>query len=142
MRRPSICWPTGVYMWYQRAILFSGETKYRLKVRNSRCYSVQTLLSSQRFSKLKLVKQLYLCRLLYRSLLTIRDSIHEGINCTLKAENSCFYPVQTLLHFFRNLKIKIYKIIILPVVGLPHCSILSNRNCIDEGIICRLKARN
>ena len=46
-------------------------------------------------------------------------SIQEGIKCRLKAENSCYYSVQTLLSsrlLSKNLKIKIYKTIVLPVV--------------------------
>ena len=31
------------------------------------------------------------------SLLTIQNSIQEGIKCRLKAGNSCYYSVQTLL---------------------------------------------
>ena len=48
------------------------------------------------------------------SLLTDQNSIQEEIKCRLKAGNSCYYTVQTLLS--KNLKIKIYKTIILPVV--------------------------
>ena len=45
--------------------------------------------------------------------------IEEEIKCRLKAGNSCCYSVQTLLPFrilFKNLEIRKYKIIILPVV--------------------------
>jgi hypothetical protein len=44
---------------------------------------------------------------------------HVEIKCRLKAGNSCYFPVQTLLSsrlLSKNLKIKIYKTIILPVV--------------------------
>ena len=50
---------------------------------------------------------------------TNQNSIHEEIKCRLKAGNSCYYSVQTLLSsrlLSKNLKIKIYKAIILPVV--------------------------
>ena len=53
------------------------------------------------------------------SLLTNQNYIQEEIKCRLKAGNSCYCSVQTLLSsilFFKNLKIKIYKTIILPVV--------------------------
>ena len=53
------------------------------------------------------------------SLLTNQNSIQEEIKCRLKAGNSCYYSVQTLFFprlFSKNLKIKIYKTIILPVV--------------------------
>ena len=45
--------------------------------------------------------------------------VAEDIKCRLKAGNSCYYSVQTLLSsrlLSKNLKIKIYKTIILPVV--------------------------
>ena len=50
--------------------------------------------------------------------MTNQDSIHEEIKCVIKAENLCYYSVQILLSsciLSKNLKIKIYKII-LPVV--------------------------
>ena len=53
------------------------------------------------------------------SLLTNQNYIQEEIKCRLKAGNSCYYSVQTLLSSIllsKNLKIKIYKTIILPVV--------------------------
>ena len=51
--------------------------------------------------------------------MTNQNSIQEEIKCRLKAGNSCYYSVQTLLSsrlLSKNLKIKIYKTIILPVV--------------------------
>ena len=51
--------------------------------------------------------------------MTNQNSIQEEIKCRLKAGDSCYYSVQTLLSFrllSKNLKIKIYKTIILPVV--------------------------
>ena len=53
------------------------------------------------------------------SLLTNQNSIQEEIKYRIKAGNSCYYSVQTLLSsrlLSKNLKIKIYKTIILPVV--------------------------
>ena len=53
------------------------------------------------------------------SLLTNQNSIQEEIKCRLKVGNSCYYSVQTLLSsrlLSKNLKIKIYKTIILPVL--------------------------
>ena len=51
----------------------------------------------------------------------VRDFNYLGCNikCRLKAGNPCYYSVQTLLSsrlIPKNLKIKIYKTIILPVV--------------------------
>ena len=51
--------------------------------------------------------------------LTSQNSIKEEIKSRLKLGNVCYYSVQNLLPsrlLFKNLKIKIYKIIILPVV--------------------------
>ena len=48
-----------------------------------------------------------------------QNSIQEEIKCRVKAGNSCYYSVQTLLSYrllSKNLKIKIYKTIILPAV--------------------------
>ena len=53
------------------------------------------------------------------SLVINQNSIQEEINCRLKSGNSCYYSVRTLLStrlLSKNLKIKIYKIIILLVV--------------------------
>ena len=53
------------------------------------------------------------------SLLINQNSIQEEIKCRLKAGNSCYYSVQRLLSsrfLSKNLKIKIYKTLILPVV--------------------------
>ena len=51
--------------------------------------------------------------------MTNQNSIRDEIKCRLKAGNSCYYSVQKLLSsrlLSKNLKIKIYKTIILPVV--------------------------
>ena len=48
-----------------------------------------------------------------------QNSIQEEIKCRLKAENSCYYLVQTLLSsrlLSKNLKIKIYKTILSVVL--------------------------
>ena len=53
------------------------------------------------------------------SLLTNQNSIKDKIKCRLKAGNSCYYSVQTILSsrfLSKNLKIKINNTIILPVV--------------------------
>ena len=51
--------------------------------------------------------------------LTNQNSIQEEIKCRLKLGNACYYSVQNLLSsslLSKNLKIKIYRTIILPVV--------------------------
>ena len=48
-----------------------------------------------------------------------QNSIQKEIKCRLKAGNSCYYSVQTLLSsrlLSKNMEIKIYKTIILPFV--------------------------
>ena len=51
--------------------------------------------------------------------LTVQNSIQEEIKSRLKLGNACYHSVQNLLSYrllFKNLKIKIYRTIILPVV--------------------------
>ena len=51
--------------------------------------------------------------------LTNKNSIQEEINSTLKLGNACYYSVQNLLSsslLYKNLKIKIYRTVILSVV--------------------------
>jgi len=51
--------------------------------------------------------------------LTNQNSIHEEIKCCLNSGNACYHSVQNLLScswLSKNLKIKIYRTIILPVV--------------------------
>ena len=53
--------------------------------------------------------------------LTNQNSIHEEIKSGLKLGNACYHSVQNLLSsslLSKNLKIKIYRTIILPVVFL------------------------
>jgi len=71
------------------------EIKSRLKLGNACYYSVQNLLSSSSIP------------------------IREEINSRLKLGNACYYSVQNLSSsslLSKNLKIKIYRTIILPVV--------------------------
>jgi hypothetical protein len=51
--------------------------------------------------------------------LTNQNDIHDEIKSTLNSGNACYYSVQNLFVFpshIKNLKIKIYKTVILPVV--------------------------
>jgi hypothetical protein len=51
--------------------------------------------------------------------LTNQNDIHDEIKCRLNSGNACYYSVQNLLYFrliSKNLKIDIYKTVILPVV--------------------------
>jgi hypothetical protein len=57
------------------------------------------------------------------STLTDQNCIHEEIRSRLNSGNACFHAIQNLLSsrlLFRNVKIKIYKTIILPM-GLYGC---------------------
>ena len=68
------------------------------------------------------------------SLLTNQNYIQEEIKCRLKAGNSCYFSVQTLFSsrlLSKNLKIKIYKTIILPVVlyGCETWSLTLREEC-------------
>jgi hypothetical protein len=61
-----------------------------------------------------------------------KNSIQEDIKNRLKTGNACFYPVQVLLSsnlLFKYLKIKIYRIIILPVLTLrEECRLIVFEN--------------
>jgi hypothetical protein len=62
-----------------------------------------------------------------RTTLTIRNLIKEEIEKRLNTANACYHSVQNLLSsrpLSKNVKIRIYEIIILPVV-LYECEILS-----------------
>jgi hypothetical protein len=66
--------------------------------------------------------------------LTNKNDIHDEINSRLNSGNACYYPVQNLLssHFVsKNLKIKIYKTVILPVVlyGCETWSLTLREEC-------------
>ena len=55
----------------------------------------------------------------FETTLTNQSSIHEEIKSRLKLGNACYHSVQNLLYsslLYKNLKIKIYRTIILPVV--------------------------
>ena len=69
-------------------------------------------ISSNSYEKVKILKYL-------GSLLTSQNYIYEEIKCGLKAGNSYYCTVRTILSsrlLSKNLKIKIYKTIILPGV--------------------------
>ena len=66
--------------------------------------------------------------------MTNQNSIQDEIKCRLKAGNSCYYSVQIFLSYTllsKNLKIKIYKTIILPVVlyGCEAWSLTLREEC-------------
>ena len=66
--------------------------------------------------------------------LTNRNSMPEEIKSRLKSGNACFHSEQNLLYaslLSKNIKIKIYKIVILPVVlyGCETLSLLLREEC-------------
>ena len=53
------------------------------------------------------------------TMLADQNSIQDEIKSRLKLGNACYHPMQNLLSYrllFKNLKIKIYRTIVLPVV--------------------------
>ena len=90
-------------------------------------------LSSNSYEKVKTFKYL-------GSLLRNKNSIHEDIKYRLKAGNACYllFSTNTFVlstSLFENLKIKIYKTIIFPVMlyGCKTCS-LTLRELQGKGI--------
>ena len=66
--------------------------------------------------------------------LTNQNSIQEEIKCRLKSGNACYHSVKNLLSFSflsKNLKIKIYRTIILSVVvcGCETWSLILREEC-------------
>jgi hypothetical protein len=66
--------------------------------------------------------------------LTNQNSIHKEIKSRLKSGNACYHSVQNLLSsslLSKNVKIKIYRIIILPVVlyGCESWSLTLREEC-------------
>ena len=69
----------------------TGKTKYmEMGRRRGMIANPHIKIGSNSYEKMKTFKYL-------GSLLTNQNSIHEEIKCRLKAGNSCYYSVQTLL---------------------------------------------
>ena len=69
----------------------------------------------------------YLTKLSVRQ--TIQNSIQEKIKSRLKSENACYYSVQNLLSsslLYKNLKINIYRTIILPLVFVWELNLVAH----------------
>jgi len=91
----------------------ADKTKYMIKSRDQnagRSHSMKTDNSSiERVEEFKYLG----------TVLTIKNSIQEEIKSRLKLGNACYYSVQNLLSsslLSKNLKINIYRTIILPIV--------------------------
>jgi len=92
-------------------VVNTGKTKYR-EIGRHRGTNAHIKIGSNCYEKVKTFKYL-------GSLLTNQNSIQEEIKCRLNAGNPCYFSVQTSLYsriLSKNLKIKICKTIILPVV--------------------------
>ena len=82
-------------------------------------------IGSNSYEKVKTFKRL-------GTLLTHQNSIQEEIKCRLKAGDSCYYSVpKSARLLYKNLKNKIYKTIILPVVlyGCETWSLTLREEC-------------
>ena len=93
--------------------MYTGKIKYmEIGSHRGMVANEHIKIGSNSYEKVKTCKYL-------GSLLTNQNSIQEEIKYRLKAGNSCYYSIQTPLSsrlLSNNLKIKIYKTIILPVV--------------------------
>jgi hypothetical protein len=89
------------------------KTKYMLMSRSQKTGHKHSIKIANRSSE-DVAKFKYL-----RTTLTEQNWMHEDINSRLNLGTACYHSVQSLLPFCllsRNLKVKIYKTIILPVV--------------------------
>jgi len=91
----------------------ADKTKYTVMSRDQnagRCHSVKT--DNRSFERVEEFKY-------FGTTLTYQNSIQEEIKSRLKSGNACYHSVQNLLSsrlLSKNLKIKIYRNIILPVL--------------------------
>ena len=79
-------------------------------------------------------RNICICNQYSVSFVANQNYIQDGIKCRLKAGMLCYYSLQTLLSsrlLSKNLKIKIYKIIILPVLlyGCETWSLTLREEC-------------
>ena len=95
----------------------TGKTKYVEVGRNQGLMVNEHItIGSHSYEKVEIFKYLV-------SLVTNLNSIREEIKCRLKAGNSCYYSVQTLLSsrlLSKNLKIKIHKTMLRRIFGLKR----------------------
>jgi hypothetical protein len=90
----------------------SQKTKYMLMSRKKAGQKHGIKIANRSFESVTKFKYL-------GTTLTDKNCIHEGIKSRLNSGNACYHSVQSLLSsrlLSRNVKVKIYKTIILPVV--------------------------
>jgi hypothetical protein len=80
------------------------------------------------------VTEIYTGSIYLGTTLTNQNSIHEEIKSRLKSGNACYHSLQNLLSsslLSKNVKIKIYRTIILPVVlyGCESWSLTLREEC-------------
>jgi hypothetical protein len=89
------------------------KTKYIIMSRHPNCEHKQNIrIANESFEKVTKFKYL-------GTTLTDQNDIHDEIKSRLNSGNACYYSVQNLLSSLlisKNLKIKIYKTVILQVV--------------------------
>ena len=118
--------------------LYTGKAKY-MEIRWHRCLlaNEHIRIGSNSYEKVKLFKYLFY-------LLTNQNFNQEETKCRLKARNSCYFSIQTLLSsrlLSKNSKIEIYTTKIMPVVLYPT-GMARPLGCVwerwppDKGVCC------
>jgi hypothetical protein len=91
----------------------ADKTKYMVMSRDQnagRCHNIK--IDNSSYERLEELKYL-------GTTITDQNSVQEEMKNTLKSDSACFHSVQKLLSsnlLSKNIKIKIYRIIILPVI--------------------------
>jgi len=102
-----------VYVWHFVYLLTADKTKYVVMARDQNAGRSHNIKSDN--SCFEIVEQFkYL-----RTTLTNRNSFQEEIKSRLKSGNACCHSVQNFLSsslLSKNLKIKIYRTVIVPIV--------------------------
>jgi hypothetical protein len=110
------------------------KTKYMIISRHPNSGQNQNIkIANESFEKVAKLKYLV-------TTLTSQNDIHDEIKSGLNSENACYYSVQNLFSsrlISKNIKIKIYKTVILPVV-LYGCETWSLTLRVSENRVLRI----